>query len=284
MDYKNFSIRLMNEGDLDSIMILKNLLGWNQTEADWKALMSFEPRGCFVAIQKDVVIGTATTTSYGTDLGWIGMVIVHPDKRNLGIGRELLNHCVQYLNDIHVNCIKLDSTPMGKKLYLSFGFRDEYTLLRMKGKCLKISYDKSLITKLNLDEVKKIDKNYFLADRSKILDRLYNEFPDLCFQSTDKDGNINGYVMVRTGQSSFHLGPLVSKNIETTINLFSHIFSSLQNEEIIFDIGEHHKEVISFLNKNGFEAQRELYRMYLGNNPFKIHDNYIIASSSAEKG
>jgi len=284
MDYKNFSIRLMTENDLEPIMVLKNLLGWNQTEADWKALMNFEPKGCFVAVQKDVVIGTATTTSYGTDLGWIGMLIVHPDKRNLGIGRELLNQCIQYLNDIHVNCIKLDATPIGKKLYLSFGFRDEYTLKRIKGKCKQLEYNNENIIPLQLEKIKVFDKKYFIADRSKILDRLYKEFPNYCFQSIDENGNINGYVMVREGISSYHLGPLVSENYDISINLFSHIFSIFQDKEIIFDIGEHHKELIDFLIHNGFIIQRELYRMYLGNNPFKINDNFVVASSSAEKG
>jgi len=284
MDQKNFSIRLMTESDLDTIMILKNLLGWNQTEADWRALLNFEPNGCFVAVQKDAVIGTATTTSYGTDLGWIGMVIVHPEKRNLGIGRELLKSCLQYLNDNHVSCIKLDATPMGKKLYISFGFRDEFLLKRMKGVGVKLDYDKSSIHSLNLGEAIEFDKKYFLADRSRLLERFFREFPDLCFQSIDKNGRINGFIMTREGQSAYHMGPLVSGNIEISKNLFSRSFEVLEGKEIIFDIGEHHEELISIMLNNGFEVQRDLYRMSIGNNPFSINNDFIIASSSAEKG
>ena len=284
MDQKNISIRLMTEADLEPIMVLKNLLGWNQTEADWKALINFEPKGCFVATQKDVVVGTATTTSYGADLAWIGMVIVHPEKRNLGIGKDLLQACLQYLNDNRVSCIKLDATPMGKKLYITFGFRDEFTLKRMKGKVVSLKYDSPSLTSFDLEKVQVFDKKYFVADRGRLLKRFYNEFPDLAIQSVDNNGNINGYLMARVGQSAYYVGPVVSESEEISKNLFSKLFYILNGKEVILDIGEHHTELIKFFAVNGFEVQRELDRMSLGDNPFSIKDEFIIASSSAEKG
>ncbi len=284
MDQKNYTIRLMTENDLEQIMVLKNLLGWNQTEADWRALINFDPNGCFAAVQKDTIIGTATTTSYGSDLGWIGMVIVHPEKRNLGIGRELLKSCLQYLNDSHISCIKLDATPMGKKLYISFGFRDEYALKRFKGICRNQTYDKTGIGAFNLNEAAEFDKKYFIADRKRILERLFLEFPGLCFQSFDKSGKINGFVMVREGQMAYHLGPLISESEQVSVNLLNHVFSELEGKEIIFDIGEHHESIIKMLLQQGFEIQRDLYRMCIGNNPYSINNKYVVASSSAEKG
>lgn len=274
----------MTDADLGAIMILKNLLGWNQTEADLKALIKFQPNGCFVAVQKDAVIGSATTICYGTDLAWIGMVMVHPEKRNLGIGRELFKYCLQYLNDNHINCIKLDATPMGKKLYISFGFSDEFILKRMRGKPVSLKYDSPSLSSLDMKKVQAFDKKYFMADRSRLLNRLYNDFPELAIQSIDKNGNVNGYIMARAGQSAYHIGPLVSMSDEISKALFTKLFYILNEKEIILDIGEHHNEIIQFLAVNGFGFQRDLYRMTLGNNPFSVNDRFIVASSSAEKG
>lgn len=284
MNQRNISIRIMAESDIEQIMVLKNLLGWNQTKADLKALINFEPQGCFVATQNEVVVGTATTTRYGTDLAWIGVVIVHPEKRRLGIGRNLLKSCLQYLNNSQVGCVKLDATPMGKKLYISFGFRDEYNIKRLKGKGIILPFNNSKIAPLNLDETKIFDKKYFMADRGRLLERFFREFPGLCLQSYGSNGKINGYLMAREGQYAHYIGPVVTETPETAKNLIASMLSILNGKEIILDLAEHHTGLIELLLNNGFEPQRDLSRMAMGNNPFSINNNYIIASSSAEKG
>ena len=38
-----------------------------------------------------------TTIRYGNTVGWIGMVLVHPDFRRLGIGSKLLREAIAYL-------------------------------------------------------------------------------------------------------------------------------------------------------------------------------------------
>jgi GNAT superfamily N-acetyltransferase len=54
-----------------------------------------------------VPAGTATTIGYGTDLAWIGMVLVHPDHRRHGVGRALLAHCIAFLRERRIRSIKL---------------------------------------------------------------------------------------------------------------------------------------------------------------------------------
>ncbi|MCB1202766.1 MAG: GNAT family N-acetyltransferase, partial [Verrucomicrobiae bacterium] len=55
--------------------------------------------------------GTATTTSYASDLAWIGMVLVHPDFRRQGIGTALLERAIRHLREERrVTCVRLDAT------------------------------------------------------------------------------------------------------------------------------------------------------------------------------
>ena len=42
-------IRPITPADIPSGMDLKTLAGWNQTETDWRALLAYNPEGCFVA-------------------------------------------------------------------------------------------------------------------------------------------------------------------------------------------------------------------------------------------
>ena len=83
-------IRLLTEGDIGAGMRLKELAGWNQTESDWRRLLKLDSQGCFVACIDHRVVGTATSTAYGPDLAWIGMVLTRANYRGRGFARRLL--------------------------------------------------------------------------------------------------------------------------------------------------------------------------------------------------
>ena len=103
------SLRPLIDQDIPFAMELKNLAGWNQTEADWQGYLDFEPDGCFLIEASGDKAGTVTTITYGQRFGWVGMVLVHPSKRRLGIGTELLQAAIQSLHNKSVECIKLDA-------------------------------------------------------------------------------------------------------------------------------------------------------------------------------
>src|SRR6476659_1332584 len=125
-------IRLLFESDIAAAMRLKDAAGWNQTEADWRRLLLLEPHGCFCAIKDGRVVGTTTTTTYGEDLAWIGMVLVDPDYRGQGIATKLMNVALNYLKE-KVQTVKLDATPLGKPVYEKFGFQIESLVERWRG-------------------------------------------------------------------------------------------------------------------------------------------------------
>src|SRR6266545_4039468 len=126
-------LRRMNDADIDFGMSLKATAGWNQLPADWKRLIRLEPNGCFVLENEGAPVGTVTTTLYEKRLAWIGMVLVSPDARRKGYGTELLKAAMDYCEAQRVEVIKLDATPLGKKLYDTLGYRDEYSLKRVQG-------------------------------------------------------------------------------------------------------------------------------------------------------
>src|SRR2546425_10786138 len=122
--------RLLDREDLPFADSLRALAGWNQTLDDWERFLALEPEGCFLADWNGTPAGTATTIVYGPELAWIGMVLVHPEFRRRGIGRALLQHCIDSLRERGVRCIKLDATPVGRAVYRDLGFHDEWTLKR----------------------------------------------------------------------------------------------------------------------------------------------------------
>src|SRR5881397_491095 len=97
-DIEELEIRLLSESDIPAAMKLKEAAGWNQTENDWRCLLGLEPHGCFAATLHDELVGTTTTTTYDDELAWIGMVLVKPERRRLGIATRLLRTALDYLN------------------------------------------------------------------------------------------------------------------------------------------------------------------------------------------
>jgi GNAT superfamily N-acetyltransferase len=122
--------RVLTHADLPFADSVRALAGWNQTVADWERFLELEPDGCFLAECNGSPAGTATTLVYDAALAWIGMVLVHPDFRRRGIGRALLERCLEHLCERGVRCIKLDATPAGKKVYDQLGFKAEWSLTR----------------------------------------------------------------------------------------------------------------------------------------------------------
>ena len=73
--------------------------GWNQTLIDWKRLIALNPSGCFIAGWEGEPAGPLTTTIYGDELAWIGMVLVKAEFRKRGIAAALMKHAMAYLRE-----------------------------------------------------------------------------------------------------------------------------------------------------------------------------------------
>ena len=171
----SITIRQMVSQDIQAGMRLKTIAGWNQTEHDWQLCLDLNPAGCFVAVYKGEVVGTVTAVCYSNRLAWIGMMLVDPDFRRSGIASRLMQHVMTTLKGCET--IKLDATPVGKKVYDRSGFEDEYILYRM-GLVRQPSFTipkntpKSSILPLNLEDwpaITKLDSEVFGADREAVI-------------------------------------------------------------------------------------------------------------------
>ena len=89
--------------------------------------------GCFCATIDGEVVATTTTTTYGHELAWIGMVLVDPKRRQLGIATKLMHVALEYLSKAGVGTVKLDATPAGRPLYKKLGFKEESLIERWEG-------------------------------------------------------------------------------------------------------------------------------------------------------
>ena len=214
------SLRPLSIQDIPFGLKLSTLAGWNQTAADWAMLLEQGTSGSFMACYNGVEAGTVTTVTYSPKLSWVGMLLVAPEFRRLGIGTALLQAAIQAAGTLGVVC--LDATPAGKPLYDRLGFQDLYRLgrwLRLPASLeVQPAVQCQLLSPDSLPAILEYDRPVFGADRAKILGYLLHNTPSLGFSAAE-GGEIQGYCLGRTGQRYVHMGPLIANDPETARNL-----------------------------------------------------------------
>ena len=276
-------IRAMKPGDLLFADSLRAQTGWNQTLSDWQRFLEMQPDGCFLAEWNGAPAGTAVTTIYGPELAWIGMVLVHPQFRRRGIGRNLLLWCIRHLQGCGARCIKLDATPEGRLVYQNLGFKDEWTLRRWEADVSNLprEHDSSQIRHLadaDLPGIEALDVRAFGVSRRDLL-RSLARHSSCALVYEPESGAPAGFGMLRHGSRASCLGPISARSSQAGIALIEALLSHIAVGRVFWDIPDSNALAVAWGQRNGFSVQRILTRMWLGENcaPSDAHFQFAVA-------
>ena len=284
MHEPQIEIRLLFESDIPSAMRLKEAAGWNQTEADWRRLLTLEPHGCFAALKDGSLVGTTTTTTYEAELAWIGMVLVDPPHRRQGIANRLMETALEYLKD-KVKTVKLDATPLGKPVYERFSFEVESMIERWSGSA-KTIMPPTINKTLNDDErheLFELDQKAFSADRSKLIELLIADALEQPVLRRNETGALCGYALARRGTKADYIGPVVTTRRGEIESLLDHALSQSSGRTVYIDFNTECGVSTSVLADRGFVKERDLIRMSAGRASNKTSP-FVIAIAGPEIG
>lgn len=239
--------------------------GWNQTRADWERFLTLGHEGCFLVECDGRPAGTATTICYGTELAWIGMVLVHPDFRRRGLGTELLRRAIAYLREERgIVCVCLDATPEGRPLYEGLGFQALWGLRRWHREAgVKAGGAASSLLLSLSGQSLALDRGVFGVDRSALL----------CSLAKGSLGGVSrpdrSFGFVREGERAIYLGPVTAASTETGLAVIEELVSICPSDRGIFwDLPDENEAAARLAAALGFQPVRELTRMWLGDRPF----------------
>src|ERR1051326_923565 len=190
-------LRKLSNNDLPAALELSTLAGWNQTIDDWRMLLELAPEGCFGMEVSGRVVASATLVCCGHRLGWIGMVLTHPEFRQRGFAKRLFEHVLTTADALGVKTLKLDATDQGQHLYESYGFKSEQTIERWfrPGSVANPASE----TGIDWQRLRQIDLAAFGAERSKLLENFARR-GRCCSESA-------AYAFSRPGRSFSYAGP-----------------------------------------------------------------------------
>ena len=280
----------MNIGPLtsehvDEALALSSAEGWNQSAEDWRRMVGLEPSGCFLAREEGRLVGTVTTTTYGRDLAWVGMMVVHPDFRRRGIGAALMRRALDHLHGIGIASIKLDATPAGRPLYESLGFTAEAEVERRQGiapavRRGEVVHEVDALTKRALG----IDRLAYGADRSRLLERLVADGATRPLVGPPNASETSGFALARRGRDAAYIGPLVAAATETAVLLLDGMLERLAGVEVCLDLHRGSKLEASVLEDRKLTKRRGLLRMAHGRPYNTSQSNFICLSAGPEFG
>jgi GNAT superfamily N-acetyltransferase len=282
--------RALGASDVPGACNLSRLAGWNQTESDWRGYLAFEPGGCLAALVDGLLVGTATCVRYGEAMGWIGMVLVHPDHRRLGLGRELLQRTIRYMKGKGTRSIRLDATAAGRKVYVPLGFRDDFEVTRFEGvgsgitaRTAATSLDVQPLVPADVRLIAGLDARAFGVDRSFVLAALAARDPGLCFVAK-ASGVIAGFLIARQGREAIQLGPMVASTPPVAEGLFGAFYRAVRGSRLFMDLPMPNRAGAEILTRHGFTVQRSFTRMTLGEDGPAGNVDLVYGTSGAEKG
>ena len=263
---RTIQLRRMELTDVPHAMRFKEAAAWNQTPRDWEAFLRLRPGGCFLATLDGEPAGTVTTIAHDGGIGWIGMLLVKPELRGLGIGARLLDAAIESLSASRV--VKLDATPEGRKIYLQRGFVDEAALERRVRDRVSVEAEASEarvapLEATDLTEIAALDASIFGASRRRLLEEWMQAAPQYAFVLRSGDG-INGYCLGRSGTRREHVGPIVANGFRAAKALLLAALAVVGDKPAMLDVFSGNIEWLRLLDSLGFSVERGFMRMRLG--------------------
>jgi ribosomal protein S18 acetylase RimI-like enzyme len=244
--------------------------------------LRIEPRGAFKATVDGKDAGVAAITSYGK-LAWIHSVIVAKKYRRQGVGKKLVNACIDYSDGLGVRTLKLDAVPAAKKFYEKLEFITEFESLRFSRTGDRGSALVQRMRPEDLPRVEAFDQTMTRVDRTKVIRELYKDSPEWAFMARDAHG-IRGYLLGRPSDIRINLGPCVC--VPGTEQWFVKMVRSAMSTapEKTYRIcvaATNHKALIA-LKGMSFEGSEPSIRMYMGEKFQESESSF--AMTSPEKG
>lgn len=253
--------------------------GWNPGLADAPAFLSADPEGFLGCFIDDEMVAGISAVRYGSDFGFIGLYITHPDFREKGFGRRVWDAGMAHLAG---RTIGLDGVPQQQSNYCAMGFEPVYETYRWSGR-FQGSHSEDIIRVGEdlLPHIVAYDRRFFPADRQTFLTEWLRP-PRMAF-AIRRNGAIAGYAVLRKCREGFKIGPLFAESSADAESLLAACSAHADDEMLHIDVPGAQQKFASFLESQRFTRGFVTSRMYRGAPP-TVDDRGVFGITTLELG
>jgi hypothetical protein len=149
-------------------------------------------------------------------LAWIGYMSIEPTFQGKGIGTAIFQDLLELAEQLAIPTIRLDATENGRKVYLKFGFKDQYPSIKADlNTDAKIQQTPEQTSEFIIQDHKSLpdwilthDRQVFGADRSLLLKYLA-----LSGKMIMKEKESYGFLCDNK------IGPIIAKNYQSALKI-----------------------------------------------------------------
>ncbi|MCF5053638.1 GNAT family N-acetyltransferase [Pseudomonas syringae] len=259
--------RTVNAADMPAAHALSVHLKWPHREEDW-AMVQRTSQG-FVAEYDGQLVGVAFACHQGA-YSSIGLVIVSDEHQGKGIGRQLMNLC---LDAAAPRTPILNATESGAPLYKSMGFIDFARIQQHQG--VPQTPAPLSLPLLNHSQCRVLSLGEYpqviaLANAGSGLDRtqVLNDLLPTAEQVVGIEvlGQLKGCALLRRFGRGHIIGPVVAQNLEQAQQLITHLLRLIPDAFVRFDILAE-SGLADWLERLGLPCVDRAPRMVLGTPP-----------------
>ncbi|MGE0733399.1 MAG: GNAT family N-acetyltransferase [Alphaproteobacteria bacterium] len=280
----------LSPAQIDAAGALAKQAHWNQIAADWRLMLSIG-RGFGLSAPGEKLVATGITLPFtGGGFGWISMILVDETCRRLGLGKRMMQFCLDELAARRLTPM-LDATPAGRELYLTLGFVDLWRLTRLTRRDAgRVAFAAPPDSGIRIapfgdadwSDALALDRQAFGADRAPILRDLARRRPNLALAAR-RGGRLTGFSLARDGRVATHLGPIVATDAATADALLAVAFAR-QDAPFYIDVPDAAAALQEKLAASGFVAERPFIRMACGTSKAPGDASLLYAVAGPELG
>ena len=127
----------IDESQDEAVLDLYQSVNWTAYTKDPKGLRRALANSDFVVVCRDAerIVGLARSISDDSAIHYLQDILVRPEYQGRGIGRELLNRCLDRFEHVRTHVILTDDEERQRRFYESLGFRNTKSLKKSVLNC-----------------------------------------------------------------------------------------------------------------------------------------------------
>ncbi len=260
---KTVTLRIFQAPDVTFGLEQTSREGWDATRDVFELILSHDPDGSFIAEEAGRRVGMVTTTVYERT-AWIGNLIVLPDARGRGIGRQLLQHALAEIDRRGIATVRLEADPPGMALYRKLGFREEFESPRFRlaaGSPVDHGAYEPLVMTDRADLVD-FDAERFGDRRDRLLNGVLHRAIATCILRSGT--RIRAYAVLFPSSQGLRIGPWLAEDRDAAIHVLKGVLGFLRESQVITAVPGVNHDSIDLLRTLGFVPSPSSIRMVWG--------------------